>query len=127
MPNLRSVLYAAAIGCLALFAHPGGVLAQCPEAPPLQNFTGAGSTACPCFVQGEQAGAVLTAPVDHYPLEILRIGVGWGSTFGGNPAQVEQALHVYAGGLPSPSASRKEPAWNWNCRWLGPRRSTRSY
>jgi hypothetical protein len=104
MPNLKSVIGAAAFGGLALFALPAGAPAQCPEAPPLQNFTGAGSVACPCFAPGEQAGAVLTAPADHYPLEILRIGVGWGSLYGGSPAQVEQAIHVYAGGLPDPGA-----------------------
>jgi hypothetical protein len=76
--------------------------AQCPEEPPLFNFTGAGTVACPCFVPYEQAGAVLTAPPSHYPLEILRVGVGWGSLSGGNPQQIENAIHVYAGGLPHP-------------------------
>jgi hypothetical protein len=79
--------------------------AQCPEEPPLQNFTGAGTTACPCFVVGEQAGAVLQAPAAHYPLEILRMGVGWGSFSGGNPQQIEQAIHIYSGGLPDPGAA----------------------
>jgi hypothetical protein len=104
MMNLRSISCLAAIACLALLAGPEGPRAQCPEEPPLQNFTGAGTVACPCFVEGEQAGAVLTAPPGHYPLEILRIGVGWGSQFGGNPAQIEKAIHVYAGGLPDPGA-----------------------
>jgi hypothetical protein len=31
---------------------------ECPEEPPLQNYTGSGTTVCPCFVPGEQAGAV---------------------------------------------------------------------
>jgi hypothetical protein len=79
-------------------------MAQCPEEPPLQNFTGAGTTACPCFVAGEQAGAVLQAPAAHYPLEILRVGVGWGSFSGGNPQQIEQAIHIYNGGLPNPGS-----------------------
>jgi hypothetical protein len=104
MKNLKSILCITAIGFFALISSPEATIAQCPEEPPLQNFTGAGTMICPCFVEGEQAGAVLTAPVDHYPLEILRIGVGWGSLYGGNPAQIEQAIHVYAGGLPNPGA-----------------------
>lgn len=96
--NLKYVK--AAMTVLALIANPIAVVAQCPEEPPLQNFTGGGTVACPCFVPNEQAGAVLTAPAGHYPLEILRIGVGWGSLYGGNPAQIEQAIHVYAGGFP---------------------------
>jgi hypothetical protein len=78
--------------------------AQCPTEPTLQNFTGAGSTVCPCFVAGEQAGAVFTAPAANYPIQILRIGVGWGSSAGGAPASVEAALHVYPAGLPTPGA-----------------------
>ena len=104
MTNLKSIFCMAAIGYLALLARPEGALAQCPEEPPLQNYIGTGTVGCPCFVQGEQAGAVLTAPAAHYPLEILRIGVGWGSLSGGNPAQIEQAIHVYAGGLPNPGS-----------------------
>jgi hypothetical protein len=104
MINLRSIFCMAAIGYISLFARPEAVLAQCTEEPPLQNYTGAGTIACPCFVPGEQAGAVLTAPAEHYPLEILRIGVGWGSLYGGNPAQIEQAIHIYAGGLPNPGS-----------------------
>jgi hypothetical protein len=104
MTNLKSMCCMAAIGFLALLTRPEGALAQCPEEPPLQNFTGVGTISCPCFVVGEQAGAVLTAPGAHYPLEILRIGVGWGSQFGGAPDQIEQAIHVYAGGLPNPGS-----------------------
>lgn len=102
MMNFKSILCMAAIGCLALLAMPDGVFAQCPEEPPLQNFTGIGTVSCPCFVPGEQAGVVLDVPAAHYPLEILRIGVGWGSLYGGSGQLVEQALHVYEGGLPNP-------------------------
>ncbi len=102
MTNFKSILCMAAIGCVALLAIPGGAFAQCPEEPPLQNFTGLGTVSCPCFVPGEQAGVVLTAPAAHYPLEILRIGVGWGSQFGGSGQLIEAALHVYEGGLPDP-------------------------
>jgi hypothetical protein len=76
--------------------------AVCPEEPPLQNYTGGGQTICPCFVAGEEAGAVLTAPAGDYPIEILRVGIGWASQLGGAPQQLEQAIHIYAGGLPNP-------------------------
>jgi len=80
--------------------------AQCPEEPVLQNWTGAGSVACPCFVAGEEFGAILNAPPAHYPIEILRIQIGWGSLFGGNPDQLERNLKIYPAGLPSPGAAQ---------------------
>jgi hypothetical protein len=78
------------------------VVAQCPEEPPIQNYTGGGTVACPCFIPGEEAGAVLNVPSEMYPIEILRVGIGWGSQFGGAPQQLEQAIHIYEGGLPNP-------------------------
>jgi hypothetical protein len=78
------------------------VRAQCPEEPPFQNYTGAGEVVCPCFVAGEQAGAVFTLPAAVFPIEILRVGIGWGSQFGGNPQQLEEAIHIYPAGLPDP-------------------------
>lgn len=78
------------------------VYAQCPEEPPLQNYTGAGTVACPCFVPGEEAGAILNVPAEMYPIEILRVGIGWASQYGGAFQQIEQAIHIYAGGLPNP-------------------------
>jgi len=87
---------------LAAGLVPWPSAAQCPEEPPLQNFTGAGTVVCPCFIPGEQAGAVLTPPAGDYPIEVLRVGIGWGSQFGGAPQSLEQAVHVYAGGLPDP-------------------------
>lgn len=104
MSHLKSTYIAAGIVIMALVAGPVAASAQCNPEPPLQNYTGAGTTACPCFVQGEQAGVVLNAPAAHYPLEIVHIGVGWGSFTGGNPAQVEQAIHVYEGSLPNPGS-----------------------
>jgi hypothetical protein len=77
---------------------------QCPEEPPLQNYAGGGMVVCPCFIPGEQAGAILDAPAGHYPIEILRVGIGWGSQFGGAPQSLEQGIHVYAAGLPNPGA-----------------------
>ena len=80
----------------------GDANAQCPAEPPVGNYTGGGTVACPCFIPGEQAGAVLDVPAGHYPIEILKIRVGWGSQFGGQPQSIEQALHVYPAGLPNP-------------------------
>jgi hypothetical protein len=98
------------VGCLVLITaglmtvgHVGVAVADgCPEEPPLQNYTGGGSVVCPCFVDGEQAGAVLDAPSDHYPIEILRVGIGWGSQYGGTPQSLEEAIHIYEAGLPAP-------------------------
>jgi hypothetical protein len=82
---------------------PTSAFAQCTEHT-LQNWTGAGMVSCPCFVPGEQAGTVVDAPVGDYPIKILRIGIGWGSQFGGQPQVLEQAIHVYGAGLPNPGA-----------------------
>jgi len=78
--------------------------ARCAEQPPLLNQTGAGTMPCNCFVPGEQAGAVLTIPAADLPAEIVKVRVGWGSQLGGAPAALEQAIHIYQGGLPSPGA-----------------------
>jgi hypothetical protein len=78
--------------------------AQCPEAPPLANYTGGNQAVCPCFIPGEQAGVVFTAPAGDYPLEILRVGIAWASQFGGSPQSLEEAIHIYDGGLPNPGA-----------------------
>jgi hypothetical protein len=80
------------------------IAGECPEEPPVQNYTGAGNVVCPCFVAGERAGAVLQAPSQHYPIEILRVGIGWGSQFGGAPAQIEEAIRIYGAGLPNPGS-----------------------
>jgi hypothetical protein len=72
----------------------------------LNNHTNAVPAPCLCFIPNEQAGAVFTAPAGDYPLEILKIGIQWGSTFGGNPQSQELALHIYAAGLPNPGAAQ---------------------
>jgi hypothetical protein len=41
-------------------------------------------------------------PASEYPIEILKVGIGWGSQFGGSPQTLEQAIHIYQGGLPNP-------------------------
>ncbi len=78
--------------------------AQCPEEPQLQNYTGAGVTVCPCFIPGEEAGSIFNLPAEDFPIEILRVGIGWGSLFGGAPDVLEQSIHIYEGGLPDPGA-----------------------
>ena len=85
---------------LALVTSP--VQAQCPTEPPLENWAGPGTVVCPCFVAGEEAGAIFDLPAADYPIEILRIQVGWGSVFGGNPPSLESAIHLYPAGLPNP-------------------------
>lgn len=91
------------LGLAALgLAWASAAWAVCPEEPPLQNWTGGGQVVCPCFVPGEEAGSVLNAPAGHYPIQILRVGVGWGSQFGGAPQSLEQAIHIYPAGLPNP-------------------------
>lgn len=87
---------------LAAMMVPCRVAAQCTEQGPLQNYTGGGQVVCPCFAAGEEAGAIFTVPAGEYPIEILKIGIGWGSQFGGTGQQLEEAIHIYAGGLPNP-------------------------
>lgn len=99
-----SVARATLVALCAIGGWIGAALAQCPEAPPLGNYTGAAQVVCPCFIVGEQAGAVFTAPAAHYPLEVLDVGIAWASQFGGAPQSLEQAIHVYAGGLPDPGS-----------------------
>ncbi|HXV14817.1 MAG TPA: FlgD immunoglobulin-like domain containing protein [Candidatus Krumholzibacteria bacterium] len=86
---------------LALAARDAG--AQCAEQQ-FQNYTGTNQVACPCFAPNEQAGVVFTLPANQYPIEIVKVGIAWGSAIGGTGQSIEEALHVYAGGLPNPGA-----------------------
>ncbi len=99
-----SVLIRAALSLVAcsVIAHAPVAGAQCPEAPWLANFGGPGSVVCPCFIAGEEAGAVFTVPAGDLPIEVIRVGIAWGSQFGGAPTSLEQAIHFYEGGLPNP-------------------------
>jgi hypothetical protein len=97
--NVRASLTGAVILLCAFGADRAR--AQCGEQP-FANYTGSGTVACPCFVAGEEAGAVFQLPADVYPVEILRVGIGWGSATGGAGQSLEQAVHIYAGGLPNP-------------------------
>lgn len=87
---------------LAAASLAGTAGAQCPPQGNLQNFTGASSVACPCFVVGEQAAVVLSAPAAHYPIEITKVEITWASQFGGAPDSLESAIHLYAAGFPNP-------------------------
>lgn len=101
----RLVRFRLPLFLLPLLALAAPVLAQdCPGDHPLQNDNGAVLGVCPCFIVGEEAGVVLTAPAEHYPIEILSISITWSSQFGGAPQTLEQALHLYAGGLPDPGS-----------------------
>ena len=82
----------------------GQAWSQCEDQFPLSNTEGAGTVMCPCFVEGEEAGVVLDVPAEDYPIEIIRIGVAWGSVLGDTPNTIQSALHIYENGLPNPGA-----------------------
>jgi hypothetical protein len=104
MRNRTSIFRIIAFACVTILLAgvPAAIADDCPEEDPLQNYTGAATVVCPCFVVGEEGGAVLQAPAEHYPIEILRVGIGWGSQYGGTPQSLEQAIHIYDAGLPNP-------------------------
>jgi len=74
---------------------------DCPEET-LLNADETGEVPCSCFIQGEEAGVTLAAPANHYPIEILRVGILWKSAVGSALDTLETGIHVYAGGLPDP-------------------------
>ncbi len=103
--SARILILCAVLAVPVVVAHaPAALYAQCPAEPTLAHFTGVGTVSCPCFVQGEEAGIVVDAPAGHYPIEILKVGIGWGSQFGGAPQSLEQEIRIYPAGLPSPGA-----------------------
>ena len=93
LPSSRSVLF--------LLSLAGPAAAQGPETA-LCNYDSPGQLVCPCFVSGEQAGAVLEAPADDYPIEITKIRLAWSSQFGGSGQTLESSLNLYGAGLPNP-------------------------
>ena len=101
---MTRVILLALATMMSLFAAHAAAAQGCPEEDPLQNYTGTGTVVCPCFVAGEEAGAVFDAPLDHYPIQILRIGIGWASQFGGGTQQIEEAIRIYGSGLPNPGS-----------------------
>jgi hypothetical protein len=100
----RGFVYLLAAPLLAAVCLVSAVRAQCPEEPRLDSFVGAGRITCPCFVEGEEAGAIFQLPPEEFPIEILRVGIGWGSQFGGTAPSVEDSIKIYPGGLPDPGA-----------------------
>ena len=95
--------------------------AQCPPEGPIQNYTGAGSVACPCFVPNEQAGAVFDVPAGDYPIEVLTVGIGWGSQLGGALDRLEDAIaglgRVYAATARSRDMIKPVMTPRRKCRW----------
>ncbi len=82
----------------ALLAAAPSARAQCPENGPIQTYVGAGTITCPCFVANEEALTIIVAgmiPAADYPIQITKIGIGWGSQSGGAPQTVEDSLVVY--------------------------------
>lgn len=65
----------AALAVLAFAITAPGAHAQCPPKPPLAHHDSPAVAACPCFIPGEQAGAVFTAPAADYPLEVLQVNI----------------------------------------------------
>jgi len=80
---------------------------QCLEVGPLDHSSGVGATAVPGFVAGEEWGASFSSPqipAADFPIKITKVGFAWGSVFGGSGQSLEQAIHIYEGGLPNPGA-----------------------
>jgi hypothetical protein len=68
----------------------------------LQNDSNTGLIPCLCFLPGEQVAAWLTSPCVG---DVTEVQIGWGSTFGGAPDQIELEIHIYrSGAFPSPGA-----------------------
>jgi hypothetical protein len=82
-------------------------LGICPEEPPLENYVQTGSfVSVPGFVLGEEMGVVLNAPAAHYPIEIMRVRIGWGSAIGGQADSLEDSIRIYPAGLPNPGIAQ---------------------
>jgi len=88
--------------CVASAIGVNSAFAQCQSEPRLQHFSGPATVPCTCFLPGEQVGVVLDAPAGDYPIQIVRVGIGWSSQVGGAPDSTEQFIHVYGAGLPNP-------------------------
>jgi len=98
--SLAAGLAAAAL----LGSTPDPAAAQCNPAEMQTQYYTAVNGVCPCFIPGEEAGVTFNIPPGDFPVEVLRVGIGWFSQFGGAPQQIEEGIHVYEGGLPNPGA-----------------------
>jgi hypothetical protein len=54
------------------------------------------------FYNGRRGWVTFQAPANHYPLEVLRVGILWRSVVGIAVDSLESGIDVYAGGLPDP-------------------------
>lgn len=81
--------------------------APCPEIP-LRYWTGAPTTACQCFAVGEEAGVIFQAPASHYPLDVLKVNIAWGTAGAVCDMFVpdlQGAINFYLAGPPAPFSS----------------------
>lgn len=71
----------------------------CPLEPRLANFVEDNTyVIVPGFVRGEEAAATFIAPQSHYPIEIVEVGIGWLSVFGGGTKpSLEDSILIYHG------------------------------
>ena len=94
MPRYCLLWIAVLCCCRTVMAQP------CPEVLD-ENHVGPGTITVPGFVAGEEGAASFEAPAADYPIEILRVGIGWGSQFGGSPQVLEEAIRIYEGTPPA--------------------------
>lgn len=107
-PGLH-VLGDAAPGFVVRAAQEGFTDGPCPTQFTVPNTTLPGRFSCPCFAISEEAGVVFEAPANHYPIQIIKVGIGWGSQQGGSPNSLEDSILIYQGGLPQPGGPLSQP------------------
>ncbi len=105
----QHVLGAEAPGFAVRAALDGANDAPCPTQYTVPNTSLPGRVSCPCFAISEEAGVVFEAPANHYPIQIVKVGIGWGSQQGGSPNSLEDAIIIYSGGLPRPGGPLSQP------------------
>ena len=81
----------------------------CPTEYTVRNTPNAGTVSCPCFAINEEAGVVFEAPAADYPIQIVKVGIGWGSQQGSSPNSLEDSIVIYSGGLPQPGGPMRLP------------------
>ena len=103
---------------LTLTAAPGAAQ-TCPEEPLVQHWSiTPQDVASVGFIAGEEWGAVFDAPeipASHFPIEILRVGFGWGSAplpppCGSGTPSTEEAIKIYSGDIANPGPLQFEIA-----------------
>ncbi len=101
-----------AIPAVAFLCLASTATAQsCPEEPVVNHWSVTPmDVASVGFIAGEEWGAVFSTPeipASHFPIEILRVGFGWGSAplpppCGSGLGTVEDSLRIYTGDINSP-------------------------